>query len=175
MIVKSLPIINSYWVIPDHFRAGEHPTIGSVDGTKLKLRWLMGIGVNHIIDLTETGEADVDYPLHIANEAAFLQKHVTYNQYPLPDWQVPSQGKMIEILDTIEAALSQGKNIYLHCYGGKGRTGTVVGCYLVRHGTPVIKVLGEIQELRKEIPDNDRRSPETEAQRKMVIEWNKGR
>jgi protein-tyrosine phosphatase len=81
---------------------------------------------------------------------------------------------MIEILDEIDQNITEGKNIYLHCYGGKGRTGTVVGCYLVRHGTPVISVLGKIQELRKDIPGSNHKSPETDKQRKMVMEWNKG-
>ena len=174
MIINSLPIKNSYWVIPDRFRAGEHPTIGSVDGTRLKLRWLMGLGVNYFIDLTEMGEADVDYPVHITNEASDLKMNVAYKQIPIPDWSIPSREKMIEILNTIELALSEGKNIYLHCYGGKGRTGTVVGCYLVRHGTRAVKVLGKVQELRKDIPENEHISPETDKQRKMVMEWTKG-
>lgn len=31
-------------------------------------------------------------------------------------------------------ALAAGQTVYVHCYGGIGRTGTVVGCWLVRHG-----------------------------------------
>ena len=27
-----------------------------------------------------------------------------------------------------------GRKVYVHCWGGVGRTGTVVGCYLVRQG-----------------------------------------
>jgi protein-tyrosine phosphatase len=174
VIIEKLPIQKSYWVIPNRFCAGEHPSIGSVDATKLKLRWLMELGINTILDLTEIGEADVDYPTIILNEASSLNIQMAYKRFAIPDWRTPSQHTMIDILDEIDQILYYGKKIYLHCHGGKGRTGTVVGCYLVRHGTPVVSVLGKIQELRKDIPGNNEISPETDKQRKMVLEWNKG-
>ena len=171
---KMLPIQNSYWVIPGRFKAGEHPAKGSVDGTRLKLRWLMGHGINFIVDLTETGEADVDYPIYISNEACSLNEQVTYIRFPILDWSTPTQERMVEILDTIEGALSEGKNIYLHCCGGLGRTGMTVGCYLGSHGIPGDKALEKIKQLRREIPGEYKKSPETEAQRKMVMEWISG-
>jgi len=169
-----LPIQNTYWVIPDRFRAGEHPAIGSTDATKLKLRWLMGQGINYIVDLTESGEADIDYPVFIQNEASSLKIQISYQRFPIQDWHTPSQEKMVEILDNIDGALSEGKNIYLHCYGGLGRTGITVGCYLVRHGSPGNESLYMIMTLRSEIPGTQKLSPETTAQRKMVMEWSKG-
>jgi len=134
----------------------------------------MELGINTILDLTEIGEADVDYPTIILNEASILNIQIVYKRFAIPDWRTPSQHTMINILDEIDQILYYGKKIYLHCHGGKGRTGTVVGCYLVRHGTPVVSVLGKIQELRKDIPGNNEMSPETDKQRKMVLEWNKG-
>jgi protein-tyrosine phosphatase len=81
---------------------------------------------------------------------------------------------MIEILDIIDLALLEGKNIYLHCYAGMGRTGMTVGCYLARHGTPGDRALEMIQEFSKEIMGDQRLSPETQEQRRMVKEWMKG-
>jgi protein-tyrosine phosphatase len=80
---------------------------------------------------------------------------------------------MVEILDTIDLALSEGKNIYLHCFAGMGRTGMVVGCYLARHGMPGDKALEMIHVLRRDIHNHDKKSPETEGQRRMVMEWTK--
>jgi protein-tyrosine phosphatase len=173
MGMNMLPIQNSYWVIPGRFMAGEHPTIGSTAATKLKLRWLMGQGINFIFDLTESGEADVDYPIFIQNEAAPLKIQITYNRFPIQDWHTPSQEKMIEILNTIDGALLEDRKIYLHCYGGLGRTGISVGCFLVRHGISGNEALARIMKLRSEIPGTPKLSPETAAQRKMVMEWNK--
>ena len=44
-----------------------------------------------------------------------------------------SQQQTAGILDAIDKALEDGKNVYVHCWGGIGRDGTVVGCWLVRH------------------------------------------
>jgi protein-tyrosine phosphatase len=126
------------------------------------------------MDLTETGEADIDYPIYISNEACSHNIQVVYKRLPIQDWLTPSHEKMFEILETIDGALSEGKNVFLHCYGGKGRTGTVVGCYLVRHGTPGDRALELIQKLRKDIPGKPEQSPENDRQRKMVMEWTKG-
>ena len=41
---------------------------------------------------------------------------------------------MAGLLDAIDTAMRDGKTVYLHCWGGVGRTGNVVGCSLVRHG-----------------------------------------
>jgi protein-tyrosine phosphatase len=109
----------------------------------------------------------------VGQEASYLNIQVAYQRFPIQDWFTPSREKMVEILETIEGARTEGKKIYLHCYGGLGRTGLVVGCYLSNHGMPGLMALEKIMELRKEIAGDPKRSPETEAQRKMVMEWNK--
>ena len=38
------------------------------------------------------------------------------------------------ILDAIDVALAQGRTVDVRCWGRIGRTGAVVGCWLVRHG-----------------------------------------
>ena len=46
----------------------------------------------------------------------------------------PGVGVMKRILDDVDEAIAGGGLTYVHCWGGIGRTGTVVGCWLVRHG-----------------------------------------
>jgi hypothetical protein len=41
---------------------------------------------------------------------------------------------MLEILDELDAALDEGRRVYLHCRAGIGRTNVVVGCWLARRG-----------------------------------------
>ena len=36
---------------------------------------------------------------------------------------------MVAILDSLDTAIADEHTIYLHCWGGIGRTGTVVGCW----------------------------------------------
>ena len=40
--------------------------------------------------------------------------------------------------------LAGGRTVYLHCRGGIGRTGTVLGCYLVRQGQTAEEALASI-------------------------------
>jgi protein-tyrosine phosphatase len=90
---------------------------------------------------------------------------------PIRDVEVPTPAVMTEILDTLDAALAAGKKVYIHCWGGVGRTGTVVGCYLVRHGMPGEEAIRKIAELRKGTPDDWKTAPQTKAQRQMVLDW----
>jgi len=170
------PIENSYWVIPQRFMAGEYP--GSIQDVeaRARLRWLLEQQANFFLDLTETGESDLKIYTHILQEEAdLIQRAVIQKRLSIWDLSTPSEEVMVEILDTIDTALSEGQNIYMHCFGGNGRTGTVVGCYLARHGMPGDKALELILKLRSKIKNNPGHSPETEGQRRMVIEWTKGR
>jgi protein-tyrosine phosphatase len=170
-----MPISESYWVVPDRFSAGEYPGATQEEDARRKLRWILGQGINYILDLTSVGEAGLKPYAHLFHEEARkISMSVIHKRIPIQDSRKPSKEMMVEILDMIDSALSKGKNIYLHCYGGKGRTGTVVGCYLVRHGTPSEIALETILELRSGIQGRHELSPETEEQRRMVLEWIKG-
>ncbi len=82
---------------------------------------------------------------------------------------------MVRILNQIDMCIKYDKPVCVHCWGGKGRTGTVVGCYLARHristGNDVIE---KIKELRKNTEDFSDLSPETRGQINLVINWKKG-
>jgi protein-tyrosine phosphatase len=90
---------------------------------------------------------------------------------PIADFGVPSGDGMTTILDTIDDALARGRNVYLHCYGGVGRTGMVVGCLLVRRGATPEAALAAIADRRRGIHGGHRTSPETDAQRRFVEGW----
>ena len=64
----------------------------------------------------------------------------------------PTAGHVMQILDDIDAVRADGGTVYVHCWGGVGRTGTVVGCLLVRHGLDGGDAIARIAELRREIP-----------------------
>ena len=81
---------------------------------------------------------------------------------------------MTSILETIDGVLAAGRAVYVHCYGGIGRTGTVVGCFLARHGMAGAEALEQIARWRERTPDGWKRSPETDEQRQMVLNWPMG-
>jgi len=154
---------HAYWVRPHDFLAGEYPNEKWAESTPPILRSLMDTGVACFIDLTEEGELE-PYDRFLEG-----QEHL---RFPVRDVSVPARkDEMRAILDAIDERLNAGKGVYVHCWGGVGRTGTVVGCWLARHGEA--KPLEKLQELwqpsRK--AKEGRHCPETEAQRRYVQAW----
>jgi len=78
---------------------------------------------------------------------------------------------MVAILSILDDALSRGWRVYVHCQAGLGRTGTVIGCYLARHGFTGAEALERLQHLRANSTYTDSSSPETDMQRYMVLHW----
>jgi protein-tyrosine phosphatase len=88
------------------------------------------------------------------------------------DRDVPTVEHMAAVLDYIRSEIDAGRPIYVHCWGGIGRTGTVVGCWIVAHeGLTPEQALQRIADLRKDTPDRRRASPETELQRSFIMQW----
>ena len=131
------PNDSTYWVIPGRFLAGEYPAVvhGDEQASRVKLRrYLQVSGITHVLDLTRPGEC-TDYHTWLWQEAAALQQTVTVERISIPDYDIPSSPDvMMEILNRLDAILSNNPNnrVYVHCRGGIGRTGTVVGCFLAR-------------------------------------------
>ena len=78
---------------------------------------------------------------------------------------------MRAILDVIDDALQDDAPLYVHCWGGIGRTGTVVGCWLVERGRTGKEALADIVLLRDRTKKRLIRSPEMEGQNVFVKQW----
>ena len=79
--------------------------------------------------------------------------------------------QMRHILNMLDSALATGYGVYVHSYAGQGRTGTVVGCFLVRHGWSGQEALGRIVELRLGLDPQRNPSPITRQQVQFVLDW----
>lgn len=168
------PIPDSYWVVPGVLLAGEYPGARDREVARRKVRRLLGAGITLFVDLTEAGEWGLAPYLPIAQEeAALLGRTISHMRLSIPDMSVPTREGMRAILAAIDDGMAAGEVVYLHCWGGIGRTGTAVGCYLVQRGLASDDALQEVARLRVGIPDSVRPSPETEAQRQFVRLWGK--
>ena len=132
---------------------------------------LLDAGVRRFVDLTEEGELEPYEPLlqRLAWERGLS---VTYVRHPIRDVGVPrDDAAMTAILDELAAAHRADEAAYVHCWGGIGRTGTVVGCHQIERGYSAERALERIEELRRESSKAHRASPETSAQSEFVRRW----
>ncbi len=161
-----LPPYNSYWVIPQNFMAGEYPGHRyNEDLTQLRLDALIEAGIRTYIDLTTPNER-VPYEATVQERAGYYGVKVQYHRFSIGDFGTPSRQNMRIILDTIHNALAQGNAPYVHCWAGMGRTGTVVGCYLVETGMNGADALKKVNKLCYYAP-----SPQTVEQKNFVRDW----
>ncbi|MHC1742585.1 MAG: dual specificity protein phosphatase family protein [Syntrophobacteraceae bacterium] len=173
-----LPFSNSYWVVPGSLLAGGYPGRRDPDEVWRNLVSLTEVGIQHIISLMEQHEVTflskyvTSYESEMGDILRRTGRTLTFNRIPIEDMGVPSPRSMIEILDEIDDSIVRGRPVFVHCLGGRGRTGTVVGCYLVRHGMEGKQALAHIQTLRQHGRTAAFPSPETRPQRDMVLEWN---
>jgi len=177
----AVPFARSYWVVPGKFLAGYYPGDISPLEMERKLRGLISTGIRYVINLMEEAEHDwygglfVPYQHHLEKYAQEKDVNITYVRHPIRDMHIPTHEVMETILDEIDLAIENKKPVYVHCLGGKGRTGTVVGCYLMRHGIATKSTVFEIiQHLRRNDPESRYPSPESTIQRHMVMNWKKG-
>ena len=160
------PIEMCYWVVPGKLLAGEYPRNVDEESSREKLAMLTDAGVSAFIDLTEADEGLEPY--------AYILDGPSHERFAIRDMSIPSSKKLTTAaLDTIDRHLAAGRTVYVHCWGGVGRTGTIIGCWLARHGEPGQAALDRLGELWQENPKSrlGRRSPERPEQERYVREW----
>jgi len=165
-----VPIDRSYWAEPERLLAGSFPGHWEPRQTESRMRSFLGHGIRTFVNLMEEGEQDSEgrpfapYAPVVERLAAELGVRTRCLRFPIPDVNVPTPARMGEIQDAIDASVAEGAPVYVHCWGGRGRTGTVVGIYLIRRGlaTPA-DFVDVIQRLRCNDPGRGP-SPETRKQ-----------
>lgn len=175
------PFDNSYWIIDRKFLAGHYP--GSLDEAEAdkKLQGLVACGIRFVINLMEEHELDHNGNQFISyvdrlNQFSQPSTPIQCIRIPIRDMDVPRQAVMRHILDEIDRSMHAELPVYVHCWGGLGRTGTVVGCYLARHQIATGQAaLEKINHLRRNTKNAAYPSPQTHEQRALICAWQVGR
>jgi hypothetical protein len=150
----------AHYAVSDRLRAGAYP------GTRDGVQALEDAGVMLFVDLTETADPLAGYEHHMRRSQR--------SWHPIEDFGTPSVAEMSRILDEVDRELAGGGGVYVHCWGGVGRTGTVIGCWLTRHGLERGDAVATLAALRRPVA-GARPSPETGAQIDLVRSWERGR
>ena len=155
------PLPRSYWVLPGKLLAGGYPVwgvAGQDEGEGDFVSHLLGAGVDAFLDLTMAGEnAGGGYPALPGRRSV-----------PMVDISADAEA-LHRALVELDALLAAGRTVYVHCLGGFGRTGMVVGSYLVDKGlVPPQEAVALIRVLRAETDAPATESPQTTAQCRLV-------
>ena len=147
--------------------AGEYP--GDKYGEKAteKLKRMYHFGIRHFIDLTEEGE--------LCPYNHLLPSDTTYTRFPIPDCGVPKSIESVRrLLLRIEELKKMEGYVYVHCWGGVGRTGTIAACYLFQNEEEpdLNKNLEVLRGRFSEMPKSAyRETPETKEQINFIEQF----
>lgn len=144
-------------IAPGRLIAGRHPCAWGPENAAAEVRELEAAGVTLFLDLTQEGE--------LGPYAHLVSPRARHRRMPIRDFSVPSREQLVATLDVIDAELQSDGVVYVHCWAGCGRTGVVVGSWLVRHGSEPQQALARIAELR------GLGCPQTLEQRLLVLGW----
>ena len=170
--MTKLPIPECYWVEENRLLAGEYPGHHDPEIMRRRIDAFLEAGVDTFFDLTQAHEL-VPYEATLQEEARIYGIDASYQRFPIRDYGIPTANTMTAILNAIDEATSAGHCVYVHCWGGVGRTGLVVGCHLVRHGFTNQQAIAQVDTLFKTRPNRifHPRSPESDEQVDFILNW----
>ena len=181
MHIAPAPYKRSYWVVPGKFLAGCYPSGQTPASSAEKIQGLIKAGVTDIVCLMEPTETNHDgRPFHdylppAKEAAAAASRELRWSRHPIVDGSITTVEALRAILDEMDAAFQRGGVVYVHCWGGRGRTGTVVCCWLIRHGlaTPA-QAVDKMHALIGDKIEDFRPTPENAKQRLFIEAWRPG-
>lgn len=167
----SRPIYQSYYLGARNVFGGEYPGDKQRSKAEAKIKQMVHFGVRHFVDLTEEGEL-VPY-------SQLLPKSCTYTRLPICDVSIPqSIYEACKYVRTInELSRLDDGYVYIHCWGGVGRTGTISACWLaeIMEEPSFEKVMERLRSCFSSMPKSAYRTiPDTRQQEEFIRKYVNG-
>jgi len=165
--------------------AGEYPGAYDDDEAAVtRIGQLTRQGITTFIDLTTAEDAARGLSAydHLLEDAKTTDgKDLHHHRFAIPDMGAPDGPEIMRgVLDLIQSEVDAGRKVYVHCWGGIGRTGTAVACWLVENGATPDEALAQVQALYDANMSPEKRaryphSPQAASQVAYVRDWERFR
>lgn len=89
----------------------------------------------HVIDLTEIEERTTTTSGTPVTQAGWERLGVTYVNHKAKDLVPLDVESISKVVEEMREAVLNGKNVYIHCKAGVGRSATILAAYLAKYGS----------------------------------------
>jgi len=136
MIMKNYVNDGFSWVIENKLSGMPFP--GVFESEFDDINFLKDKGITLLVSLT-LNTPDIDY---------LKEMNIRLRHFPVKDFHAPSSEQLVEFCLLTDEEIAGGGRVAVHCYAGKGRTGTFLSSYFVFKGSDPDEAIVTIRDLR---------------------------
>jgi len=132
------------WVLPGELAGMPMPVRYAAVAAELR-----ALGVGAVVNLTAR-----DWPGDVLSGVGLRYLHL-----PIVDFSPPTADQVDAFIRFCDSSIAAGRPVVAHCVAGRGRTGTMVACYLVHRGDGADEAMRRVRGARPgsiETPEQER-------------------